>query len=832
MAQDPGQFLYDSSFRFEGYVHEDHQEQTAQDEHDVDHEGHHDHGDGEDHHDEGHQHDHGHDHGHEHDHSHHHHHSDHDAHHADEYHFGRRSWHDEQEIREYHEDYPVGEAAPHVHPEIIIEDFVPLQPNIDRDDAINNSTTAYNIDVVYSGPADYQDEFNNAVAFWETVITGDLPSRTLSDGTFVDDLRIEATIEPIDGPFNILGSAGPRFLRGDSLLPFTGLMRFDEADIARMDTNGTLQGVITHEIGHVIGLGTIWQTKGLIDASLRYTGANALAEYRALTASDNAYVPIEEDGGAGTAGGHWDETLFDTEIMTGIAEVAGTTMPLSRLSVAAYEDLGYLVNYAAAQAFSLPGGAPADDFAGSDQTTGQVNQNGVAVGGTVGTGGDTDWFGITLLAGTEYQIDITGPVDGFLHRIIDPGGSAVADTTDNNSGGGTDAQLLFTPTTSGLHYIVAGAYAARTGAYSLAVTETAPAAITVRDDLSVLIGTAPFLDDALTLAVDGGEVSVAAGYTDAYPNALTIDKEGITLTAPDNGLGTPAVLTLGVGIETFTQQGNGVFTVAGNAQNNTITTDAADNQITGAAGEDTIDAGAGDDLVNGGAAGDMLEGGTNTAVGDTLSYSGSSAGVNVNLNNGAALFGDAAGDTHSGFENLLGSALGDTLTGDSGVNIIDGAEGDDLLSGRESNDTLLGGGGEDSLSGGDGDDSLEGGANDDRIFGNNDNDVILGGAGDDFVNGGNGMDTILGGEDADNVLVGGNGDDSIEGGAGGDGINGSFDNDALFGDQGDDRLYGANGEDSLFGGADNDTLGGQADNDSLYGEAGEDGLNGGGGNDL
>ena len=39
--------------------------------------------------------------------------------------------------------------------------------------------------------------------------------------------------------------------------------------------------------------------------------------------------------------------------MTGYAESTGT-MPLSRLTIAAMQDLGYAVNYAAADSYSLP----------------------------------------------------------------------------------------------------------------------------------------------------------------------------------------------------------------------------------------------------------------------------------------------------------------------------------------------------------------------------------------------------------------------------------------------------------------------------------------------
>ena len=45
-------------------------------------------------------------------------------------------------------------------------------------------------------------------------------------------------------------------------------------------------------------------------------------------------------GGSGTAGGHWRETTFKTELMTGFLN-SGVKNPLSRLSVGTLQDMGY-----------------------------------------------------------------------------------------------------------------------------------------------------------------------------------------------------------------------------------------------------------------------------------------------------------------------------------------------------------------------------------------------------------------------------------------------------------------------------------------------------------
>lgn len=40
-------------------------------------------------------------------------------------------------------------------------------------------------------------------------------------------------------------------------------MEFDSADAAALDAAGTLDDVVLHEMGHVIGFGTLWNTVNL-----------------------------------------------------------------------------------------------------------------------------------------------------------------------------------------------------------------------------------------------------------------------------------------------------------------------------------------------------------------------------------------------------------------------------------------------------------------------------------------------------------------------------------------------------------------------------------------
>ena len=170
---------------------------------------------------------------------------------------------------------------------------------------------------------------------------------------------------------------------------------------------------------------------------------------------------------------------------------------------------------------------------------------------------------------------------------------------------------------------------------------------------------------------------------------------------------------------------------------------------------DTITGDANDNVIEGGASGDTLDGAGGI---DTVSYASSVAAVTINLTNNYTSGGDAARDKISNFENIQGSANGDTLTGNAGDNVIHGGGGNDTIGGSTGNDTLYGDGGADAIRGGNGNDVLYGGDGNDTLNGEGNNDTIFGGAGDDTLAGGDGID-VLDGEAGSNTLSGGSGVD-------------------------------------------------------------------------
>ncbi|WP_395682519.1 calcium-binding protein [Inquilinus sp.] len=286
---------------------------------------------------------------------------------------------------------------------------------------------------------------------------------------------------------------------------------------------------------------------------------------------------------------------------------------------------------------------------------------------------------------------------------------------------------------------------------------------------------------------------------------------------------------------------------AGDANGDTL---AGIENLTGSALADSLHGNSGDNVLTGPAGADALVGGAGT---DTADYSGSAAGVTVDLSLGTGVGGDAQGDTLTTIENLTGSAFADHLTGDAGVNVLSGGAGDDTLHGGAGTDTLTGGAGSDfanyqgsasavtvdllagTAAGGDaagdtltGIENLYGSSFDDHLTGDNDrniiggeigDDTLAGNGGDDSLSGEAGNDALSGGDGADR-LVGGLGIDTIHGGTGADSIDAG--NDIVFGEAGNDTVYGGAGIDQIDGGDGNDILEGAAGTDTLAGGAGVD----------
>ena len=253
--------------------------------------------------------------------------------------------------------------------------------------------SSFDISVRFYGPGmseAHQALFTAAAQRISAMVVGDLPGVSafgvdvarLCDvpglpalNEVIDDVIIFASIAAIDGPGQILAQAGPCAIRSSGTqLPVVGVMEFDGADLASMAGQGSLQDVIMHEMMHVLGIGTYWNSGGLLrdynTASVAYTGGQGVEGCRAQGGASicASTVPVENTGGDGTKNAHWRESVFGNELMTGYANAGG--MPISRMTIGAFLDIGYAINFDAAASYQIPGTTSAAGSGASFSITG------------------------------------------------------------------------------------------------------------------------------------------------------------------------------------------------------------------------------------------------------------------------------------------------------------------------------------------------------------------------------------------------------------------------------------------------------------------------------
>jgi hypothetical protein len=140
-------------------------------------------------------------------------------------------------------------------------------------------TSSYDITLSLIGSELSQSDvitFQTAANRWKQLVVGDvldirssgyeLPMSGCTAPTVIDDLLICGKVAPIDGPSNVLGYAGLYWLRGNNI-PFIGQMVFDSAYVMKMREQNKFYSVILHEMGHVMGIGTIWERAGITGKS-------------------------------------------------------------------------------------------------------------------------------------------------------------------------------------------------------------------------------------------------------------------------------------------------------------------------------------------------------------------------------------------------------------------------------------------------------------------------------------------------------------------------------------------------------------------------------------
>lgn len=237
---------------------------------------------------------------------------------------------------------PEPEPEPDVTPEpepVVDADYVTAA---DRPDAFNIS-----VDFLGTWSDELRAEVIKAAEQISSIVIGDT---TGQNG--LDDFVVTASLQNLDGVGGYYGWGGTTATRSDGLSS-AGYLRLDTSDLSTMENYNLVDDFAFHEILHAMGFGVSWTAMGLvetIDGSLRFTGQNAIDAYNDVYASIAANdplsafgVPVEMEGGSGTAGVHWDHDTFGSDMMSSNLNTSRNV--ISDMTIAALEDMGYETIY-------------------------------------------------------------------------------------------------------------------------------------------------------------------------------------------------------------------------------------------------------------------------------------------------------------------------------------------------------------------------------------------------------------------------------------------------------------------------------------------------------
>ena len=320
-----------------------------------------------------------------------------------------------------------------------------------------------------------------------------------------------------------------------------------------------------------VSLGTVSATDPE-GASVGYSivGGNESGSFEIDAASGELfYVGAGEDYEAGAA--RFDLTIRASDgALSADAAVSVVITDVPEQTIVAPPDPENL------QSVSEPDG---EDLPTNTSTLGRVAVGGVATG-NIGRSGDRDGFAVELVAGRTYSIDLRGSEtddgtlsDPYLHGIKDPDGRRIAGLSDDDGGEGYNSRLNFTPTESGTHYIIAGAYYTRQGTYELEVRDVSPH--TAQQET---VNGPPVFDYqgyAFSLAenADGGTNRVALGTVSAT------DPEDATPTYSIEGGNAAGLFDLDASTGALSYQGTGEDYESGTTSYE-LTVRASDGQLT------------------------------------------------------------------------------------------------------------------------------------------------------------------------------------------------------------------------------------------------------------
>ncbi len=210
--------------------------------------------------------------------------------------------------------------------------------------------------------------FEAAATTWESLIRGYKGDVNLSKTTTTLSIQVNTGSLAADeyGYATINSSYYKPTTSFDYLYAHSGNITVNSSRISALEAgtlSATLYDVALHEIAHVMGFGLLWSGNArakpgyqelYVAGSGQYTGAEALAAYQAEFDPTATFVPVETDGGVGTANYHWDENNgggatglvssyngLDKQFELGTGWIESNLF-ISQTTLASFRDIGYL----------------------------------------------------------------------------------------------------------------------------------------------------------------------------------------------------------------------------------------------------------------------------------------------------------------------------------------------------------------------------------------------------------------------------------------------------------------------------------------------------------
>jgi len=488
----------------------------------------------------------------------------------------------------------------------------------------------------------YTEAFEDAVERWEEVITGDLPYALVEQVGYVDDILIDVTFADIDLAFQgvehpivansfVLDQRPVETGNGASLPTFSRVfVDTEEADKMRLN----LDELAANAIGRALGFGRLWEELELVyeaDGVATYTGFNALREIEELSDDLNGINVLEDGADGALAAEYWGEDILGQELMTPLLQFRGAGSiprppnvadnPLSSLTVAAMQDLGYQVDYNASDPFSLdPLSLARRSISDTDASEQPPQSFGTASQRLLADIPDTE------------TIPTGGPALIFMRPNILSEQPANFSLTNSNSelvrATGTNAYFIEGVTGDFLTIELKGEFAKNSPSTVNQLSGTVESM-----EVYSVSGTLLFSIDYTQKPVNVSDIIARwPGYSADDENVVVVDTlPGIAARINPNGGGENANRIFTGAKDDFVRGGDLAELINGGADQDSLF---------GEGGNDTLIGDAGNDLLNGGRGNDVLNGGGGI---DTADFSGPQSAYTLTLSAESTVIEDRRG---------------------------------------------------------------------------------------------------------------------------------------------------------------------------------------------